>query len=197
MPLLLECFYCKGEHTPTACSEVTDYQKRLEIVRKANLCYNCLGNHKVYLCNSKFWCMHYRHKHHTSLCKPAIIDSPRPCPQDQCLWQASSSTTQSSQTTPTTQSSEVVAYTAPVLHDSSQVTISLLKTAIAPVVGEGIQIKGNILFDEGLIERKRKETHKKQSNTIRNTAAIKRNLRNVQKWQAFAQQVTYNIITKW
>lgn len=42
-----QCVYCKGEHSPTTCSEVADHQKRLEIVRKANLCFNCLGNHKI------------------------------------------------------------------------------------------------------------------------------------------------------
>ena len=50
------CIYCKSEHSPATCAEVTDHQKQLEIVRKANLCFNCLGNHKVSQCNSKFQC---------------------------------------------------------------------------------------------------------------------------------------------
>ena len=68
-----QCIYCKSEHSPITCSEVTDHQKRLEIVRKANLCFNCLGNHKVTQCNSKFRCRHCRHKHHTS---PMIVTHP-------------------------------------------------------------------------------------------------------------------------
>ena len=151
-----QCVYCKGEHSPTICSEVTNHQKRLEIVRKSNLCFNCLGNHKISQCNSKFRCKHCRHKHHTSLCKPIDSDSPKPSTQG-TLTQVQPAS-QSSQVAPTTQSSQVAANAASILHDahsnksnssSSLVTVSLLKTAIAPVVGKGIRIHGNILFDEG------------------------------------------------
>ena len=45
--------------------------------------------------------------------------------------------------------------TAPVDHsaqntkENTYTTVTLLKTAIAPVIGEGIRVQGNILFDEG------------------------------------------------
>ena len=52
----LACVYCRGSHSPTACNIVTDYQKRLEIVKKTNICFNCLGHHKVSQCGSKFRC---------------------------------------------------------------------------------------------------------------------------------------------
>jgi len=77
-----QCIYCKSEHSPTTCTEVPDHQKQLDIVRKANLCFNCLGNHKVSQCNSKFRCKHCRHQHHTSLCKPSDSETPRPSAQN-------------------------------------------------------------------------------------------------------------------
>ena len=113
-----------------------------KIVYKANLCFNCLGNHKVSQCNSKYQCKHCRHKHHTSLCKPNDSDTPRSSTQgtDTQVQQLTQQATQ-----------QVGAHTAPVLHGvhsnkETLMTVTLLKTAIAPVVGEGV---GNILFDEG------------------------------------------------
>ena len=57
---------------------------------------------------------------------------------------------------PSQQPTQLVnANAAPVLHgvhnnkEIPSTTITLLKTAIAPVIGEGIRIQGNILFDEG------------------------------------------------
>ena len=138
-----QCVYCKGEHSPTACSEVTDYQKRLDIVRKANLCFNCLGNHRISQCHSKFRCKLCKHKHHTSLCTPTESDIPKPSKQE----------TEQPPSQPPAQ--QVNANTAPVLHgvhynkEIPLTTVTLLKTAIAPVIGEGIRIQGNILFDEG------------------------------------------------
>ena len=67
--------YCKGEHPPTTCPEVTNYQKWLEIVGKSNLCFNCLENHKISQCNSKFRCKHCRHRHHNSLCNSTESDT--------------------------------------------------------------------------------------------------------------------------
>ena len=138
-----QCVYCKGEHSPTTCSEVTDYQKRLDIARKANLCFNCLGNHRISQCHSKFRCKLCKHKHHTSLCKPTESDIPKPSKQE----------TEQPPSQPPAQ--QVNANTAPVLHgvhynkEIPLTTVTLLKTAVAPVIGEGIRIQGNILFDEG------------------------------------------------
>ena len=131
-------FTAKVNIPPTTCSEVTDQQKRLEIVRKANLCFKCLGNHKISSqCNSKFQCKHCRNKHHTSLCEPTDHDTPKSSKQE------ADTPVQPHSQQPAQQ---VNANAAPVLHgihnnkEIPLMTVTLLKTAIAPVIGEGIRI---------------------------------------------------------
>ena len=63
----VSCIYCKGPHPPHTCEVITDYQKRLDMVKKGNLCYNCLAHHKVSQCISRFHCKKCKRKHHTSL----------------------------------------------------------------------------------------------------------------------------------
>ena len=55
------------------CDVVTDYQKRINIVKEGHLCYNCLAHHRVSQCTSKFRCRKCKQKHLTSLCSS---DSP-------------------------------------------------------------------------------------------------------------------------
>ena len=136
----LPCVYCKGEHSPNACTAVTDYQKRLDIVKKENLCFNCLGKHKISQCNSKFRCKRCSHKHHTSLCKPINGDAPT---QNTLSTDMKPPPAQPNPTTP------VLYGSCSTKHNSIATTISLLKTAIAPISAKGLQIQGNILFDEG------------------------------------------------
>ena len=62
----LVCVYCN--HSPSVCDIVSDVQKRLETVKRGNLCFTCLGNHKVSLCNFKFLCRNCKHKHTTPAC---------------------------------------------------------------------------------------------------------------------------------
>ena len=62
------CIYCKQQHSPNSCDKITNLQDRLAIVKKNNLCFNCLAHHKVSQCNSKYRCRHCKQKHHTSLC---------------------------------------------------------------------------------------------------------------------------------
>ena len=62
------CVYCKKADSSKHCQTVTDYQKRLEIIKKENLCFNCLGHHKASKCRSKNRCTNCNRKHHTSLC---------------------------------------------------------------------------------------------------------------------------------
>ena len=147
----LQCAYCKGDHSPNTCTEVTDYQKRLEIVHKANLCFNnCLGNHKMSQCNSKFWCKLCKHKHHTSWFKPADISSGTQgsnTPVTLTSQSSQATPAQTTQTTPTTQSSQVGAHAAPVLRDFSQITIS--EDSYCPCYCEGVRIHRKIVFDEG------------------------------------------------
>ena len=139
----LICVYCKGEHSPTSCNVVTDSQKRLEIIKRENLCFNCLGSHKVAHCNSKFRCKNCKHKHHTSLCRPSS-EEPKTNKSDAQEKPPQPPTQTVTTLTPVSCESQQTKQTA-----TTTTTISLLKTAIAPISAEGLQISGNILFDEG------------------------------------------------
>ena len=139
----LLCVYCKGEHSPTSCNVVTDTQKRLEIIKRENLCFNCLGSHKVAHCNSKFRCKNCKHKHHTSLCRPSS-EEPKTNKSDAQEKPPQPPTQTVTTLTPVSCESQQTKQTA-----TTTTTISLLKTAIAPISAEGLQISGNILFDEG------------------------------------------------
>ena len=134
------CAYCKKAHSSKNCQTVTDYQKRLEIVKKDNLCFNCLGNHKASKCQSRNRCVNCNRKHHTSLCskenQPSASNKDRKTPnEDTPQKQEPTHAT----LTPTTQMS----YMDPRSHQT------LLKTAIAKVRSDCITIEANILFDEG------------------------------------------------
>ena len=42
------CAFCKaGPHPSHSCTTVTEYSARIDLVRRENLCFNCLGHHKV------------------------------------------------------------------------------------------------------------------------------------------------------
>ena len=38
----MNCVYCKGQHSSSACDVVTDTSERLAIVKRDKLCFNCL-----------------------------------------------------------------------------------------------------------------------------------------------------------
>ena len=61
------CVYCKGLHAPGTCEAIKDHQKRLDIIKREKLCFNCLGHHRVSSCNSKYRCRKCGRKHHTSI----------------------------------------------------------------------------------------------------------------------------------
>ncbi|VDH92879.1 Hypothetical predicted protein [Mytilus galloprovincialis] len=63
------CIFCSGEHYPTECSEVTDANARNQIVKQKQLCFNCLGSHRVAACKSTKRCKKCDGMHHTSICK--------------------------------------------------------------------------------------------------------------------------------
>ena len=50
----LSCIYCKQQPSPNSCDKITNPQDRLAIIKKNNLCFNCLAHHKVSQCISKF-----------------------------------------------------------------------------------------------------------------------------------------------
>ena len=62
------CTFCKSTtHLTSKCDVITDTQKRITIVKKENLCFNCLGHHRISQCQSKYRCKLCKRKHHTSL----------------------------------------------------------------------------------------------------------------------------------
>jgi len=65
--LQLRTAFCKGLHSTHYCKIATDYQKRVEIVKRDKLYFNCLAHHKVSNCQSKLWCKKCK-KYHTTLC---------------------------------------------------------------------------------------------------------------------------------
>ena len=131
------CVFCKGAHPTHAFETVTDHQKRLDIVKQNNLCFNCLAHHKVAQCTSKYCCRRCQCKHHTSLCNE---EPPK------------NSSSNNKQTTPEDikDSSQVSANIVPAsTHKPQTLTTCLLKTAIATVSAGNIKTSANILFDEG------------------------------------------------
>lgn len=131
------CAFCKGPHLSHTCTVIVDHQKRLDIVKQNNLCFNCLAHHKVAHCTSKYRCRRCQRKHQTSLCSG---EPPK------------NSSSNSKQTTSedTQDSSQVSANIVPAsTHKPQTFTTCLLKMAIATVSAENIRTSANILFDEG------------------------------------------------
>ncbi|XP_071170914.1 uncharacterized protein [Mytilus edulis] len=128
------CIFCSGEHYPTECTEVTDANTRNQIVKQKQLCFNCLGSHRVAACKSTKRCKKCNGMHHTSICKGKEF-IPGTTPE------------------PTIQQSEIneveTLNETRVMYSSQQNHNILLKTAIAPVVYNDQEVECNILFDEG------------------------------------------------
>lgn len=134
----LVCVFCKGPHSSHSCETVTDYQKRIDIVKRDNLCFNSLAHHKVSHCQSRFRCRKCKKKHHTTLCnsEPPSTEPTRDKAAD---------------SKPPTSSADVTGLLTPTSpYVSPQpVTTCLLKTAVAPIIAGHIKASANILFDEG------------------------------------------------
>ncbi len=134
------CVYCKKAHSSKNCRTVTDYEKRIEVIKKENLCFNCLGHHKASKCQSRNRCTNCNRKHHTSICNKENQTSPskeQTTPNEDI--QKKQETTHAT-LTPITQMS----YMGPSSHQTS-----LLKTAVATVKSNSSATETNILFDEG------------------------------------------------
>ena len=41
------CVYCGDPHAPDNCKSVVDQQKRMDIIKRDKLCFNCLGHHSL------------------------------------------------------------------------------------------------------------------------------------------------------
>ena len=142
------CVYCKGPHPSYNCNVITDRRERWAIIKGLGYCFNCLGNHKSSMCQSRYRCHTCKGKHHTSLCLGPNV------------------TTHSSQTTtvstaPIHSPQNLTGESANHVHASlvpinpavnlpvNSGQISLLKTAVATVSHNHTHCEANILFDEG------------------------------------------------
>ena len=128
--------FCKKNYSAHNCDVVTNYQKRIGIVKEGHLCYNCLAHHKVSQCTSKFRCRKCKKKHHTSLCSS---DSPT---KGTTLEKKNVS-----DDTPTTTTGGFL--TPASCSEAPQTPTCLLKTAVAPIVAGNTRSQAKILFDEG------------------------------------------------
>ncbi|XP_065069773.1 uncharacterized protein LOC135694821 [Rhopilema esculentum] len=65
------CVYCLGEHQSRECSQVKDPDKRKDILRKYNRCFQCLRKgHPQRKCRDKRQCDKCKKTgHHTSICR--------------------------------------------------------------------------------------------------------------------------------
>ena len=118
----------------------------MEIVRKANLCFNCLGRHRVSQCTSKARCRHCRGKHHSSLCETTASKD-----QDNTGKKATAPTVKqnNSQDDSTASLTVSVPSKPPGTDLLPGSTACLLKTAKAEVRLGPNRCKAQILFDEG------------------------------------------------
>ena len=67
------CVFCKGSHSPMDFQTLESNQARKEFVTEKNLCFNCLGKHRVSACTSRYRCCKCHRKHHTSICVDASL----------------------------------------------------------------------------------------------------------------------------
>lgn len=121
-----ECVFCQGNHSCTECLKIKDHEQRMRIVRRKKLCFNCLGNHKVSVCKSRFTCKKCSGKHHTSLCD-------------------GKSTEEKPETTSGKDTHTSVLHSA----QAAATGAVLLKTAVSMVTSSDCTTSANILFDEG------------------------------------------------
>ena len=128
--------FCKINHSAHNYDVVTDYQKRINIVKEGHLCYNCLAHHRVSQFTSKFCCRKCKKKHHTSLCSS---DSP-----------TKSTTPEKKNTSDDTPTTTTGGFLTPAsCSEAPQTSTCLLKTAVAPIVAGNTRSQAYILFDEG------------------------------------------------
>lgn len=128
---------------------IVEHQKRLDFIKKENLCFNCFGHHKASHCNSKYRCKNCKRKHHTSLCDTATATN------------TDTGQTKNTNAPPKTDSATTLVIpvssqrkSASTSHSlvSSTSTGYLLKTAVAEVRAGTHRCKANILFDEGALK---------------------------------------------
>ncbi|XP_070576126.1 uncharacterized protein [Ptychodera flava] len=131
------CAYCKDSHFPNDCIVVSDRAKRLDIVKRDKLCFNCLGKHRVSECKSRFSCRVCRRKHHRSLHQDRMDNN-------------TDKTAMATVNTPATETHVQFAKTEESYNASnSRNGPILLKTAVVPVSTKRQTVDATVLFDEG------------------------------------------------
>ncbi len=134
------CAFCKGSHPATQCDAIPDQSKRMDIVKREKLCFNCLGHHRVSQCQSKGRCKRCKERHHTSLCRGT------PNPQTPSI-DSNSQKSSSEQSSAPSQTAQNLINTA--LSHPQPTKVCFLKTAVATVRANNHSTQVNILLDEG------------------------------------------------
>ena len=135
-----KCTFCKGSHPATQCDAIPDQSKRMDIVKREKLCFNCLGHHRVSQCQSKGRCKRCKERHHTSLCRGT------PNPQTPTT-DSNSQKSSSEQSSAPSQTAQNLINTA--LSHPQPTKVCFLKTAVATVRANNHSAQVNILLDEG------------------------------------------------
>ena len=74
--ITVRCACCKELHFSASCTKVTDPEKRKEILRNTNRCFNCLRvGHRVSNCQNSKCCRYCKQRHHQSICGTLISPS--------------------------------------------------------------------------------------------------------------------------
>ncbi|XP_045157295.2 uncharacterized protein LOC123523710 [Mercenaria mercenaria] len=160
----LRCPFCDDHHFACDCKKVTQTLDRKNIVKKKQLCFNCLGSHRVAACRSNHRCRICSRKHHTSICDqqdkqtaphrnlnvtaPSFTTAPTPA------YTNMNAAAPGFTPVPTYVNRDNVISgsrgQSAILHSTTQSRPSvLLKTAVAKVTSDGNCTDANILFDEG------------------------------------------------
>ncbi|XP_052224051.1 uncharacterized protein LOC127839707 [Dreissena polymorpha] len=117
------CAFCDQEQLSCECKNFPDTAARMNVVKQKQLCFNCLGKHRITECKSNGRCQNCHRKHHTSICKELQRKPEVESPQSEAAVFFSSSKRSNA---------DVV-----------------LKTAIATVSSSNTTTDAAILFDEG------------------------------------------------
>ena len=133
------CIFCSDIHAPSACTNVKSSDDRKRIIKDKQLCFNCLGSHRVAVCKSEKTYKNCGKRHHTSICT-----------RNEAQLQTQSKPDKDYRSRTTEKVDTKAAVTS--MHSSATSVRShvLLKTAISTVSADGKQFSSaNILFDEG------------------------------------------------
>ena len=134
-----KCILCASEHYIASCPTYTNktVQQRQEIISKNNLCYNCLGLHRVSACRSSRRCSKCGKKHHSSIHRVNQSNKKE------------SSNTDSSKTESTQADSTVQANCAAIHAASSAPNVLLATVQVIVYSDKNEQVKARALIDPG------------------------------------------------